>query len=338
MSVYLFLCMLSGLAAVTENMKMTILQSSEFSNDMMTMSVWASGMLRDIETHHIYNDTRMIVFKQSWSRGNISTLSWGIYNMFFVSYFRYFKKHTTHIMSGVGQKSPFIVQCQMGCTTDPEDKRSMYYKVALNGQEVVYLDVAHGIWIPSQHPNSSYIQEMMTEDKGSTRDIRNFLQTTCVLFANDLSVSGKEALEKKIQPQVFISSRLVGPEMEVICTVTKFYPEAINVTLWKDMDHRMDDTFSTVTLPNEDNTFQIQTLVIIAQGEEQTLYCRVEHSSLKEPIMVHWDNRHSPVAWTIGVILGISLFILGIMWLIMRQRGRRMYGAIIGTNVDNSPI
>ncbi|KAM4640608.1 hereditary hemochromatosis protein-like isoform 2-T2 [Discoglossus pictus] len=245
MSVYLFLCMLSGLAAVTENMKMTILQSSEFSNDMMTMSVWASGMLRDIETHHIYNDTRMIVFKQSWSRGNISTLSWGIYNMFFVSYFRYFKKHTTHIMSGVGQK---------------------------------------------------------------------------------------------FQPQVFISSRLVGPEMEVICTVTKFYPEAINVTLWKDMDHRMDDTFSTVTLPNEDNTFQIQTLVIIAQGEEQTLYCRVEHSSLKEPIMVHWDNRHSPVAWTIGVILGISLFILGIMWLIMRQRGRRMYGAIIGTNVDNSPI
>ncbi|KAM4642831.1 antigen-presenting glycoprotein CD1d1-like isoform 2-T2 [Discoglossus pictus] len=234
--------------------------------------------------------------------------------------------------------APFIMQCQAGCTMDSEDKGSMYYKMALNGQEVVYLDIAHGIWIPSQHPNSSYIQEKMTQDIGSTRNIQGFMQTYCVLYANVFAIAGKEALEKKVQPQIFISSRLVGAEMEVICTVTKFYPEAINVSFWKDMYHRMEDTLSTITLPNEDNTFQIQSMVTITEGEERTLYCRVEHSSLKEPLMVHWDDRHSPVAWIVGVVLGISLCIVAIVWLAKHQRGRRMYGAIIGTNVENYPI
>lgn len=68
--------------------------------------------------------------------------------------------------------------------------------------------------------------------------------------------------------------------------VTGFYPHSINVSLWKE-NKPMENVLSTETLPNGDGTYQITVSTTVKVIEQKSIYCWVEHSSFKEPLIVH---------------------------------------------------
>ncbi|CAI9604700.1 unnamed protein product [Staurois parvus] len=58
--------------------------------------------------------------------------------------------------------------------------------------------------------------------------------------------------------------------------------------------------------------------------EEQSVYCRVEHSSLKEPVILHLDRNHRTSS---GLIAGITIVtimcVVGLAFLLKHFKKRR---------------
>ncbi|XP_077340121.1 H-2 class I histocompatibility antigen, alpha chain-like isoform X2 [Lithobates pipiens] len=136
----------------------------------------------------------------------------------------------------------------------------------------------------------------------------------------------------EVQPQVYITKKPYNSNTEVICIVTGFYPKPINVSLWK--ESKMEDVMSTVTLPNGDGTYQITVLITVNLLEQQSVYCRVEHSSLKEPLIVYLDEEHhTPIGLVIGIIVA-AVCAFGLACFVKLYKKRRRNTSIHGMTMD----
>lgn len=291
------------------------------------MYPWGTAQIGGIITLAFHNNSKEITFTQSWSKGNLSEFEWNFFQMVLINYANYVKKHIITKSQTAGLKGPFIVQALAGCPANSGESRGLFYKLALNGHDLLYLDVSLGIWVAEQ-PNATQIEHTLNEDPNSTTSIQRFLNTMCKHLASALLRSGKAKLEKKLQPEVFFFRHHIDSEDELVCMVTGFYPESINVSLWRNRKHRMDGTITTGTLPNGDDTYQIITLAVLDEEEGPDLYCRVEHDSLKEPLMVYLGETKTPTGVIIGILIGLFLLTAGLSWLVIRCKRHRVYTSI----------
>ncbi|XP_068105452.1 T-cell surface glycoprotein CD1c-like [Hyperolius riggenbachi] len=227
------------------------------------------------------------------------------------------------------------MQCMAGCSSDPETTGPMFYRVAFNGFNLVHIDVDRGVWISP--PYASQIEDSLNSDPNSTNSILYFVKDSCKFMAGQLLLAGREALQRKIQPEVSFFWHHKESEDELICMATGFYPEPINVSLWRGETHRIEGAVSTGILPNGDGTFQIVTFLDLTREDGSDLYCRVEHSSLKEPLIIQIEETHKTLIGVIlGVMLGLCLLVLGVAWLIARRKSNR-YRSILGANGTGIP-
>ncbi|XP_069800370.1 uncharacterized protein [Dendropsophus ebraccatus] len=264
---------------------LTVFQSFN-SSDGEALTLWASLEIGDIEALAFYNDTRHIVFKQSWSKGNLSETDWMFYDMFLTSYFYYFQIHIRRISEEIGiEKMSVTFQCLSGCVAYNEDPDSYFYKLALNGEDLAHLSIRDGVWVADHSAYSQAVTKILQRDKTTIQSLYNYLKNYCQKLSRAFIAAGKEALSKKCKPEVYFFMRSLTPEAELRCIATGFYPTPINITLWKDEEIIMDNVLFTETLPNGDGTYQ-KTAILTAGWEQQpNVYCRVEHSSLGEPLV-----------------------------------------------------
>ncbi|XP_068103894.1 antigen-presenting glycoprotein CD1d-like [Hyperolius riggenbachi] len=324
-------CFFLGCITAAGCYELVIVQTGEFT-DNLTMHPWGTAQFGGIVTHSFHNASEGIVFTQSWSKGNLSDLEWKFIDMALMNYIYYCHKHAITSLQAAGVKGPFTAQILAGCFSDPETTKLTFYKLALDGEDLLHLDVDQGIWISSPSPLASRVREELSADKHAIKTIQVFLMGPCKLLANSLLFSGRPTLETRIQPEVFFVRRHRDSEDELICMVTGFYPEPINVTLWKNSKVEIGG-FSTGTLPNADGTFQTVVRLTLAQDSE--LFCRVEHNSFEEPLMVPLEkSHHIPAGVTVGVGAGICFLVLGMAWLVIRYRQSRGYTTILGMNLD----
>ncbi|XP_072286981.1 antigen-presenting glycoprotein CD1d-like isoform X2 [Pyxicephalus adspersus] len=321
---YLFLT-----SIVTDYVKMDWLQTYQGSTDG-NITYWSSIEIEGIQVAATYN-TPVFVFKKSWAKGKESDDYWSTFNIFLNKYFSAFILKLNEIRKNYGITGVFTVQCFLRCTTIFNDTEGFTYRLAKEGQSVVHLNLTTRMWeAENSQPLAKAAQKILQEDADIMKQIANNLQNLCQELAQIFSSSVKEAFSKKFQPQVFITSQSSGTE--VMCMATGFYPRPINVSLWK--ENKMADMMLTETLPNGDDTYQITVLTNIDSTKQQWVYCRVEHSSLKEPIIVYLEKKHHT---SNGLFIGISVVIVvavvGLAYLVVKLRKRR-YDSIIGTTMD----
>ncbi|XP_077345048.1 antigen-presenting glycoprotein CD1d-like [Lithobates pipiens] len=314
------------------SISMTVTQNSYFSSDRLR-TFWGSLEVEDIETLAAYNDSRIIEFKQSWSKGNLDDTHWQYYNMFLKSYLYYFHIHLREISEKVGYKGAFLIQCWVNCSSSLNEIKSFTYRVAGNGEDLVSYNVLDKVWIAGTTPYSQAIQRIMQKDRVTSMCISNILIKFCYSLALTYSTAGKEAYSRKIQPQVYITRKSDVSETEVICMVTGFYPKPINVSLLK--ENQMEDVMSTGALPNGDGTYQITVLTTINMADEQSVYCKVEHSSLKEPLIVYLDEiHHTPIGLVVGITVAVIVCVIGLSCFMKLYKKHRRYTFITGLTMD----
>ncbi|XP_077345028.1 antigen-presenting glycoprotein CD1d-like isoform X1 [Lithobates pipiens] len=325
-----FLLLLSITAA--GSISMTATQNSYLSSDQV-WTFWGSLEVEDIETLAAYNDSGLIEFKQSWSKGNLDDIQWQYYIMYFKSYLYYFQIHLREIGEKVGFKGAFLIQCWVNCSSSLNDIKSFTYRVAKDGEDLVSYNVVEQVWVAGNTPYSQDVQRIMQKDRVTSMSINNILINRGLPLALTYSTAGKEAYSRKIQPQVYITRKSDVSETEVICMVTGFYPKPINVSLWK--ENKMEDVMSTGALPNGDGTYQLTVLTTINMAEEQSVYCQVEHSSLKEPLIVHLDEiHHTPIGLVLGITVAVIVCVIGLSCFMKLYKKHRRYTFITGLTMD----
>ncbi|XP_073454467.1 antigen-presenting glycoprotein CD1d-like isoform X2 [Aquarana catesbeiana] len=263
------------------SVRITIVQNGQYLNEE-TPTVWGSLAMEDIEILALYNDTRTIEFKQSWSRANMTSFYWQFLDMVLNRYIFNIRSLVGKFYKKLGIKGSFLIQGWTRCSSSMEDIGCFTYRVAADGEDLVTLNIT-GVWVAGNAPYSQGVQRLLQKDKDTTETIKSILTKYCPSLATLYLTAGKEAYSRKIQPQVYITKKPYESETDVICMVTGFYPKPINVSLWK--ENKEEDVMSTVTLPNGDGTYQIT--IVTTVNDIKNVYCRVEHSSLKEPLIVH---------------------------------------------------
>ncbi|XP_075115439.1 BOLA class I histocompatibility antigen, alpha chain BL3-7-like [Leptodactylus fuscus] len=226
---------------------------------------------------------------------------------------------------------PATLQFQSAFITSVEDPESNYYRIAVNGEDLVYLNMIEYVWVAEHSPYSQATEQFLNEvvPRNLYKDYINICKRMAEIFGE----AGKEALSKKSKPEVYFIMKSSNPEPELECLVTGFYPRSVNITLWKDNENMMDNVMVSETLPNGDGTYQERAIVTTGWEEQTTVYCKVEHISLEEPLVRQINMKHNAVTWiVIGAILGVVTCVTGLIWLVKKRR--RTYTSAAGRTMD----
>ncbi|XP_055076851.2 (3R)-3-hydroxyacyl-CoA dehydrogenase isoform X2 [Misgurnus anguillicaudatus] len=120
---------------------------------------------------------------------------------------------------------------------------------------------------------------------------------------------------RKVPPDVTVRSNekaRYGQLTTLECHVYNFYPRAINVTWLIDGSKVNEDVTSTEFMDNGDWSYQIHSYLELVVQRGVRVSCQVEHSSLKEPLIVNWDS--TPLDSRImKLTVGCTLFIIGLI-------------------------
>ncbi|XP_077186820.1 H-2 class II histocompatibility antigen, E-S beta chain-like [Paroedura picta] len=126
---------------------------------------------------------------------------------------------------------------------------------------------------------------------------------------------------REVEPTVKISPTQADPLAHhtlLICTVAGYYPSGVNITWLRNGQEQAEGVGYAEELQNGDWTFMNQAMLETVPERGDVYACRVEHSSLKEPITVQWEPRTSDSAtskvWTgaVGAVLGLVFVAVGL--------------------------
>ncbi|XP_077340133.1 antigen-presenting glycoprotein CD1d-like [Lithobates pipiens] len=311
LSIYLFL----SFTAIGSN-RLNWLQTYQVSDG--ELSYWSIMEMEGFQLAATYNKPAL-VYKQSWAKGNTSHDYWSLFDVFLNKYFSVFKEKILQLQEMPDLKDKHTVQCWIGCPSSLEEIEDFTYKVALNGKNEVHLDVIRKVWVGENNPFAQTVQKLFQEDEQTMGNLVVYVTSLCIKLAELFSQAGEEVFSRKIQPQVYITSQPDQSETEVICMVTGFYPKSIHVSLWK--ENKMEDAMSTDTLPNGDGTYQIKVSTTVNDIKQQSVYCRVEHGSLKEPLIVYLDKEpHFPTGLIIGIAVLVAFCAFALVFFIMKYK------------------
>ncbi|XP_034388253.1 rano class II histocompatibility antigen, A beta chain-like isoform X3 [Cyclopterus lumpus] len=117
--------------------------------------------------------------------------------------------------------------------------------------------------------------------------------------------------ENVVEPAVDLAEAAgSGPDTRLLCAAYDFYPKRIRVTWHRDGQEVTSGVTLSEAMPNGDWTYQVRSYLDFGPGRQHGVSCTVEHISLREPKVYHWEpsvNR-SERGFLVG---GVCALLLG---------------------------
>ncbi|XP_048472677.1 LOW QUALITY PROTEIN: class I histocompatibility antigen, F10 alpha chain-like [Rhincodon typus] len=238
-----------------------------------------------------------------------------------------FRAFVPRIMERINQTSGiYTYQMMTGCDLRGDVAMVGFNQYAWNGRDVLSFDREHMVWV-SPVPWGESIKNRWDQDVLGNRQWKQYLEEECGTWLRKYLEYGQKELEV-VAP--IVSFTRLGDSNQLSCLITGFYPQAIEVTLWRD-GVLIDETLSTGILPNYDRTYQIRKWIEFDPEDQAEYSCRVEHSGLEEKLVVIYDTKsHSQVfvTWIVLGVLGIIALAVGAV---------KIYGKKGGVKNNYSP-
>ncbi|KAJ8334455.1 hypothetical protein SKAU_G00400940 [Synaphobranchus kaupii] len=216
-----------------------------------------------------------------------------------------------------------ILQLIYGCQLDEDGNQRGLYDFSVGGQHSLTLDQESVSWT-TYHPQAMGFKDILDGFKIWNRNNLMYIKQDCVPRLKKFYEHSKEMINRKDRPEVVVRSRS-GAVLVLLCIVTGFYPREISVTWERDGETVSENVLSTDILPNHDFTYQVRKSVDIAADDQRKYTCRVEHSSLPEPLRVDWDPSSPGLSpkhiglIAIPCVLAILLIASVLIWRRRRQ-------------------
>ncbi|XP_043533916.1 class I histocompatibility antigen, F10 alpha chain-like isoform X2 [Chiloscyllium plagiosum] len=194
-----------------------------------------------------------------------------------------------------------IYQMMTGCDLRDNGTVSGFTLRGWDGQDLISFDKDHMVWVTPVHWAES-IKNRKDQDVVSNHLWKHFLEVECIEWLRKCLEYGQREL-RVVAPIVSVTR--LGDFNWLVCLVTGFYRQAIEVTLWRD-GVLIDEPLSTGILPNHDRTYQIRKWIEFDPEDQAEYSCQVEHSGLEEKLVVIYDPKsHAQVPVPIGIVFGV---------------------------------
>ncbi|XP_078074009.1 class I histocompatibility antigen, F10 alpha chain-like isoform X2 [Mustelus asterias] len=313
---------------------------SSDSNSITTVFVATSGitelpeyfgvsMINGVPVTSYDSDTHQTVSRQQWMADSFDGEYWEYLTNQGNKLSAMAKENLRTIMKGTNQTSGVhILQWirNIEVSEDGSIKRSM--SVGFDGKDYISLESERMRWVATHH-NAVKTKEKWDSDESWNTFWKWLMEVELVERLKSRLYFGKKYLNRKVQPDVFISrSAPIGlyKLFTLSCLVTGFYPADIEVT-WLRNGEVMSETLSSGVRPNHDETHQIQKVIEINAGDEDQYSCQIEHSSLAESKIHQWEipesGGHSQLGIIAGSIISVLAAIFGIIAIAIWKRPQR---------------
>ncbi|XP_062301213.1 H-2 class II histocompatibility antigen, E-S beta chain-like [Scomber scombrus] len=148
---------------------------------------------------------------------------------------------------------------------------------------------------------------------------------------NNVQIWSNNPLTKSVKPYVRLYS--VAPPAGkhpsmLVCSIYSFYPKTIIVKWLRDGQEVTSDVTSTEEMADADWYYQIHSHLEYTPRSGEKISCKVEHASLREPLITDWDpslpesERNKIAIGASGLILGLILSLAGFIYYKRKSRGR----------------
>ncbi|XP_078073663.1 class I histocompatibility antigen, F10 alpha chain-like isoform X1 [Mustelus asterias] len=272
------------------------------------------------------SDRRELIPREQWMVESEGPAAWERKKIFTEEQEMYLKADIPLYMSHTNQTVGVHV-CQMmtGCDLRDDGTTSGFSQYGWDGHDVLSLDKEHMVWV-TPVPWGESIKNRCDRQTGHIQRLKHYLEVECIEWLRKYLEYGQREL-RVVAPVV--SFTRLGDSNRLSCAVTGFYPQAIEVNLWRD-GVVIDETLSSGILPNHDSTYQIRKWVEFDPEDQAEYSCRVEHSGMKETLMVIYEPKsRSQVAVTVGIVVGvlvlIALIIVAVVIYNKKGRGKNDY-------------
>ncbi|XP_059495393.1 class I histocompatibility antigen, F10 alpha chain-like isoform X2 [Stegostoma tigrinum] len=235
----------------------------------------------------------------------------------------HFKPYIPVLMSRTNQTLGIhTYQMVTGCDVRNNEIVRAFSQLGWDGQDLISFDKDHMVWV-TPVPWAESIKNRWNQHVVYKQEWKNFLEEECVQWLRKYLEYGQREL-RVAAPVVSLTH--LGDSNRLSCLVTGFYPQAIEVTLWRD-GVLIDETLSTGILPNHDRTYQIRKWIEFDPVDQAEYSCRVEHSGLEDKLVVIYDPTSlSQVPVIVGVVfgvLGIIAVAVGVIVIYKKKGGEK---------------
>ncbi|KAG7318662.1 hypothetical protein KOW79_018417 [Hemibagrus wyckioides] len=119
-----------------------------------------------------------------------------------------------------------------------------------------------------------------------------------------------------------------SPSPEVVCHATGFFPKEVMISWRKDGEDVNEDVELRETLPNQDGSFQKRSILKVPAEDLQkhTYTCVIQHSSLKEELVLEVPKGGGLMPIIVGVLVALVVLVAvvaGIMVWKKKNSGER---------------
>ncbi|XP_075179244.1 class I histocompatibility antigen, F10 alpha chain-like isoform X1 [Anomaloglossus baeobatrachus] len=216
-----------------------------------------------------------------------------------------------------------IVQVVTSCELRDDGSFTGYEQYRYDGTEYMFLDAERGIYIPTMREAEITTQRWNSPDSRMGEAAKHYLENICVDRLKKFLKYGKKDLERRVRPHVKVTGRETGGIMKLHCQVYGFHPRAVDVR-WMNGEDEVPSYETTNVLPNPDGTYQIRVSAEVTPKEGDRYSCYVDHSSLKEPLLVQWEPPQNPhlavVITVVSIVLILTSVIAGVIIIYKKKK------------------
>nr|AAC60347.1 MHC class I protein [Ginglymostoma cirratum] len=212
----------------------------------------------------------------------------------------HFKGYVPIFMSRTNQTLGIhTYQMVVGCDLRNDGAVEGFNQFGWDGQDLISFDKDHMVWVTPM-PWAESIKNRWNQHVANKQEWKYFLEEECVQWLRKYLDYGQREL-RVVAPTVSFTH--LGDTNQLSCLVTGFYPQAIEVTLWRD-GVVIDETLSTGILPNHDRTYQIRKWIEFDPEDQAEYSCYMEHIGLEAKV-IYDPKSHSQVPVTLGIVFGV---------------------------------
>ncbi|XP_033886929.2 class I histocompatibility antigen, F10 alpha chain-like isoform X1 [Acipenser ruthenus] len=311
---------------------------------------FAESKVDDVQIFYYDSSHGQVIPRQDWANDSAHPQYWEILTHNFNVSQQTFSENVRTLMKHSNQtKGTHTVQMMYGCQLNENGTTRAIMQLGFDGEDFLTFNKETLNWTTTVQHVVPFQEERQAQE-AQNRQVKLYLETTCIESLKVLLKHGKETLERKAIPDMALTERIneSSTVTEVSCHVSGFYPPEVEVRWVSDGQRQLEDSVqSGMLLPNQDGTYQLRKTLMLYPEElrRDNYFCQVEHSSFPNTRILKWEPRFDsdnggPNVWLIAVVCGVGILlvglVLGVVWMVRKKKNNRRNSATVSKQQETS--